>query len=162
MSKLKREDLKMGRTNIILKSDVKIEMKVERTINCQINITSQLARMHWFMHEHDNDINDPSCPHCHSMEGNHKLDIYSGNIYEYPKKKYKSKLSKKEMKTLWEEEGFLELVLKEREWYNENYHKKNPRRYPALPPLPITQKHNKSIIRVTRRWMSRNEKRICK
>lgn len=55
-----------------------------------------------------------------------------------------------------ETEGLLENVLRERQWYEETYHKKNPERYPQLPSLPIVLKRGKSTVRVTKSWIGNN------
>lgn len=31
--------------------------------------------VHWIIHEKDDDINEPSCSHCHAAEKNWKLNI---------------------------------------------------------------------------------------
>lgn len=127
----------------------------------QVTVDCIIQGQHWIMHEHDDDINDPSCPHCHAKERNWKLDIYTGYIYEYPRKRYKSKASKQEMKHLWQQKGFMELVIKERNLYYENYHFVDPSRYPELPPLPVTIKKRKPSIRITSKWIKANIRKKC-
>ena len=140
----------------VLRTAVRVKAQVDMHIACQIEIKSTMKGQKWYMHEHDKDINDPSCPHCHAKGKKWKLDIYTGHVYEYPDKHYKGKISKSEMKKMWSQEGFLELVIKERQWYEENMHESNPVRYPLLPPLPISVKHNKVFVRVTTRWINNN------
>ena len=119
----------------------------------QVAIESVLHGVHWYMHEHDKDINDPSCPHCHAKEKNWKLDIYTGAIYDYTNGKLRiGKLSKSEMKKLWKTKGFCELVLKERLWYETTHHSDNPKRYPALPVIPFAQKRGKIKVCISNRW----------
>lgn len=114
------------------------------------------------MHNHDDDINSPSCPHCHATDSPrvYKLDIYTGNYFEYPGEKYKGKISKQEMKKMWKQKDFLENVLRERQWYEDTYHKIDSERYPALPPLPIVLKRSRSTIRVTKRWIGNNVRKL--
>ena len=130
--------------------DVNIDYKVK------INFT--MAGYHWIMHNHDDDINTPSCPHCHATDSPrvYKLNIYPGKYFEYPGEKYKGKISKQEMQKMWKQKDFLENVLRERHWYEETYHKTNPDRYPQLPPLPIVLKYSQSTVRVTKRWIRNN------
>ena len=54
-----------------------------------------MAGYHWIMHNHDEDINSPSCPHCHATDSPkvYKLDVYTGKYFEYPGEKYKGKIS---------------------------------------------------------------------
>ena len=59
---------------------------------------------------------------------------------------------------MWNEEGFLELVISEQNWYYETYHKVNPKRYPRLPQLPIINKHGKLMCRITTKWITYNRK----
>lgn len=114
----------------------------------QVTIPMCLHKAHWIMHEHDADINNPSCPHCHAKEKNWKLDIYTGEIYDYSQgKRFIGCLSGREMKILWASKGFYDLVLREREWYDKNCHKQNPQRFPELPPIPSFVSRKISINR---------------
>lgn len=120
---------------------------------CQVSVDIQIQGHKWIMHEHDADINDPSCPHLHAKDINWKLDIYTGYMYSYPEKKYVGKASKKEMKNLWKQKDFVELVLRERLWYEKEYHSKNPQRYPILPSVSVSCKHKKLYVRVSKKWI---------
>ena len=135
--------------------------KVDVYKDCRVKIDFTMAGYHWIMHNHDDDINSPSCPHCHVIDSPrvYKLNIYTGKYYEYPGEKYKGKISKQEMKKMWKQKDFLENVLRERQWYDEIYHKTNPERYPQLPPLPILLKRGKAAVRVTKRWIRNNIKK---
>lgn len=141
-------------------TDIGVDFKSNINIKRQVNVISPLKGLHWFMHEHDDDINDPSCPHCHAKEKHWKLDIYTGYMYEYPGKRYKGKLSKSDMRNMWSQKNFLDLVIKERLWYEMNYQKIDPVRYPKLPPLPIKVKHRKAIFRISKKWMNSNQKEM--
>ena len=87
-------------------------------------------------------------------------DILVANYFEYPGEKYKGKISKQEMKKMWKQKDFLENVLRERQWYEDTYHKIDSERYPALPPLPIVLKRSRSTIRVTIRWIGNNVRKL--
>ena len=100
----------------------------------RVEITSIMCGVRWYMNNHDEDINMPSCPHCHAHGKNWKLNIYTGRIYD--KNSYIGQISKKEFHNMWCQKEFCDAVLRERKWYNENYYDKNPVRYPKLPPLP--------------------------
>lgn len=122
----------------------------------QVTIPMCLHKVHWIMHEHDADINDPSCPHCHAKEKNWKLDIYTGRIYDYSQgKKYIGCLTSREMNQLWASKGFYNLVMRERKWYYECYHNQNPRRYPDLPPIPsfVSPQISNSTTAASSRWI---------
>lgn len=64
------------------------------------------------------------------------------------------------MKKMWKQKDFLENVLRERQWYEDTYRKINPERYPPLPPLPIVLKHSKLSVRVTKRWIRNNIRKL--
>ena len=64
------------------------------------------------------------------------------------------------MKKMWKQKDFLENVLRERQWYEDTYHKIDSERYPALPPLPIVLKRSRSTIRVTIRWIGNNVRKL--
>lgn len=142
-----------GKNNISIKT-----RRVGIHKDCRVKIDFTMAGYHWIMHNHDDDINNPSCPHCHAIDSprEYKLNICTGEYFEYPGEKYKGKISKQEMKKMWRQKDFLENVLRERKWYEETYHKINPERYPQLPPLPIVLKRSKSMIKVTKKWISSN------
>ena len=112
--------------HIIIKRIISVERRVE--------ITSVMHGVRWYMNNHDKDINMPSCPHCHAHGNSWKLNIYTGRIYD--KNKCIGQIGIKEFYKMWIQEEFRDAVLRERKWYNENYHDKNPIRYPELPPLP--------------------------
>lgn len=130
-------------------------MKSEQPkMDMQVSVEPMLYGVHWIMHEHDADINDPSCPHCHAKEKNWKLNIYTGEIFDYTNgKTYIGKISKKEMKKLWNQKGFINLVARERKWYEDTYCSQNSERFPKLPAIPSAKKHGKYIVRISKRWM---------
>lgn len=137
----------------------------------KVTIGPLICGVQWYMHERDDDINDPSCPHCHTKEKNWKLDIYNGNIYDYTnRKRYVKTISKKDFKIMWNYKGFLELVLRERQRYDKQYHSKDEKRYPALPPLPLdiiknknSRCHNNHLLaaRACPRHQFRKKRRFC-
>ena len=136
--------------------------KVNVHRGCRVKVDFTMAGYHWIMHNHDEDINSPSCPHCHATDSPkvYKLDVYTGKYFEYPGEKYKGKISRQEMKKMWKQKDFLENVLRERQWYEDTYRKINPERYPPLPPLPIVLKHSKLSVRVTKRWIRNNIRKL--
>ena len=75
-----------GKRNVNVKT-----RKVNVHRDCRVKVDFTMAGYHWIMHNHDDDINSPSCPHCHATDSPrvYKLDIYTGNYFEYPGEKYK-------------------------------------------------------------------------
>lgn len=102
----------------------------------------------WEIHNHDKDINDPSCPHLHAKNKPWKLNIYTGEIIDIISKKCIGKISKKEFDCMWNTKGFMKIVLAERAWY-ETLHVSNPIRWPSLPALPIADdnQNNRNNLR---------------
>lgn len=56
-----------------------------------------IKNMYWEFHKNDDDY-WPSVPHGHSLDGNYKLEIWSGNIYNLHTGKLEYKAKQKEMK----------------------------------------------------------------
>lgn len=90
----------------------------------------------WEIHNHDPDINNPSCPHMHAIGKPWRLDLYTGYIYEENSNKIIGRLKKKILKAIWSEKSILKIILKERKRY-EKLHSSNPIRYQALPALVV-------------------------
>ena len=65
------------------------------------------------IHKTENDI-WPSYPHVHLLEDDIKLDIYTGNLYRIQTKKIINEVSDKDMKKLWNDKKFLEMVMEVR------------------------------------------------
>ena len=117
---------------------------------CRVMVNYYIQRHKWIMHEHDSDINDPSCPHLHAIGVKWKMDIYTGCMYLYPNKIYMGRATKKEMKKLWSQRSFVDLVIRERKWYESEFHSKDPVRYPELPKISVVRKHNKFYMKVSK------------
>ncbi len=98
----------------------------------------------WEIHNHDADINNPSCPHMHAIGKPWKLDLYTGNIYdERTGTHVVGQMKAKELFEIWNAKGVLKIILAERARY-EKFHKKDPIRYPELPALLVSDtKRNK-------------------
>jgi len=98
----------------------------------------------WEIHNHDADINNPSCPHMHAIGKPWKLDLYTGIIYDERTGAYVGQIKPKELFEIWNAKGVLKIILAERAIYDE-LHKKDPIRYPALPELIVSgTKRNKT------------------
>ena len=98
----------------------------------------------WEIHNHDADINNPSCPHMHAIGKPWKLDLYTGIIYDERTGAYVGQIKPKELFEIWNAKGVLKIILAERAIYEE-LHKKDPIRYPALPALLVSEtKRNKT------------------
>jgi hypothetical protein len=68
----------------------------------------QINRKKWEFHPYDDDPN-PSIPHGHSLDSKHKLDPYTGLIYEG--ERVIGKVKKKELERLWKDKRFLKTVV---------------------------------------------------
>lgn len=57
--------------------------KVDIHRDCRVKIDFTMAGHHWIRHNHDDDINSPSCPHCHATNSPrvYKLNIYLTVIF---------------------------------------------------------------------------------
>ena len=98
----------------------------------------------WEIHNHDADINNPSCPHMHAIGKPWKLDLYTGIIYDERTGAYVGQIKPKELFEIWNAKGVLKIILAERAIYEE-LHKKDPIRYPVLPKLIVSgTKRNKT------------------
>ena len=91
----------------------------------------------WEIHNHDADINNPSCPHMHAIGQPWKLDLYTGFIYHQKTGDYIGRIKKEILLSIWKAPGVMKIILAERAIYDE-LNKKNPARYPPLPPLLIS------------------------
>lgn len=89
----------------------------------------------WEMHLHDNDINNPSCPHLHAIGKPWKLNVYTGEFFDVKSGKKIGKISGYDLKRIWNAKGMLKIILAERAIYNE-LRATNSRRWPELPALP--------------------------
>ena len=76
----------------------------------------------WVIHKNDNDP-FPSVPHMHSIEYPLKLNIYTGEIININSKKIVCIANKKELKKLWKDKKFIEIVKHARK----NYILNNPK-----------------------------------
>lgn len=83
----------------------------------------QMNRMKWEFHSYDVDP-FPSIPHGHSVSSVHKLQVYSGEVYNG--KKVCGKIKKKEFDRLWSDPRFNEYV-KIAKKFHENNNKKGHR-----------------------------------
>lgn len=123
-----------------------------------LNITHTMKGVRWYIHEKDADINEPSCPHCHAVGKNWKLNIYTGQIYDAQNHRYTGeKVSKTELKKLWKQKKFVEIVLRERARY-EALHLDAPVRYPKLPELKLRTKHCRRSVVVSSSWLMKNKR----
>ena len=80
-----------------------------------------IKNMYWEFHKNDDDY-WPSVPHGHSLDGNYKLEIWSGNIYNLHTGKLAYKAKQKEMNKLQQYEDFQDFV----SICREEYAKRNP------------------------------------
>lgn len=134
------------------------EMRAPYSEKYCLNITHTMKGVHWIIHEKDEDINEPSCPHCHAIEKNWKLNIYTGEIYDVQSRQYTGeKVSKAELKKLWKQKKFVEIVLRERARY-EALHLSDPIRFPKLPELKLRTKHYRKHVVVSKKWIMKNVK----
>ena len=65
------------------------------------------------IHKTDVDV-WPSYPHMHSIEDNLVLDIYSGKVYRKITREHIGYAMEKDMKVLWNDKKFLDLVIEVR------------------------------------------------
>lgn len=96
----------------------------------------------WVIHNHDDDINNPSCPHMHAMRKPWKLDLYTGDIHDINIRKIVDSIKGKDLKRIWKVNGVFKIIVDERARY-EKIRKQNPKRYPELPPMLISNKDAK-------------------
>lgn len=109
----------------------------------------------WEIHNHDADINNPSCPHMHAIGKSWKLDLYTGNIYESGSGILVGQVKRDELLAIWNAKGVYKIILAERALYEE-LHRSNPTRYPSLPPLLVSPANKKQKIKVDLRKNSVN------
>ena len=98
----------------------------KRIIFKKINLTVlapniKIKGMLWEFHKGDND-DHPSVPHGHSQDGNYKLELWNGNIYDIKTGKVEYRAKRKEIKKLYNYPGFLDFVKDCRS----EYKKRNP------------------------------------
>ena len=68
--------------------------------------------VNWEIHNHDEDINKPSCPHMHASEKPWKLDLYTSIIYDEVTGAYISRIKQKEHLEIWNAKGVLKIILR--------------------------------------------------
>lgn len=88
------------------------------------------------IHKTDIDI-WPSYPHMHSIEDNLVLNIYTGKVYRKITRAYISEAREKDMKKLWNDKGFLEIVLDVR--------KNKPINIKELDPIPTKWMNSENL-----------------
>ena len=77
--------------------------------------------MKWRFYKTDDD-DHPSVPHGHSLDGNYKLQLWSGNIFNVQNGKIEFKAKRKDMTNLYNLPGFQKFVSECRD----EYMKRNP------------------------------------
>ncbi len=95
---------------IIVKSDVlriKLESNMIKTKALSPRI--KINKMYWYFRKGDADFN-PSVPHGHSIEGNYKLELWTGNIIDERTKQVIKQARIKDMLELYNFPGFLDFV----------------------------------------------------
>ena len=65
------------------------------------------------IHKTDKDI-WPSYPHVHLLDDSIKLNIYTGELYRIQTRRQINEVSDKDMKKLWNDKKFLEIVMEAR------------------------------------------------
>ena len=95
-----------------MKKNIKITM-----LTPQINVYG----MKWRFYKTDDD-DHPSVPHGHSLDGNYKLQLWSGNIFNVQNGKIEFKAKRKDMTNLYNLPGFQKFVSECRD----EYMKRNP------------------------------------
>lgn len=122
----------------------KSEVLLKATNSTPTNLATPFTvkRVKWEIHNHDADINEPSCPHMHAIGKPWKLNLYTGDIYDINTGKIVGRVKRKELLAIWKSSGVYRIILTERAIYEE-LHKSNPKRYPTLPPLLITSPNHK-------------------
>ncbi len=88
------------------------------------------------IHKTDIDI-WPSYPHMHSIEDNLVLNIYTGEVYRKITRAYISEAREKDMKKLWNDKRFLEIVLDVR--------KNKPINIKELDPIPTKWMNSENL-----------------
>lgn len=149
---------KKNRKTISIKISKKHTNKMPK---CQA-IPFTVGGVKWEIHNRDADINDSSCPHMHAIGKPWKLDIYTGNIYDIKSKQIIKKLTRKELKRIWNAKGVMKIILMERVLYYSEYHAIDPIRYPELPKLPSFKKnkcYSKTIMYTHESSTARNDTR---
>ena len=95
------------------------------------------------IHKTDKDI-WPSYPHIHFLEDDIKMNIYSGELYRIQTKREINEASDNDMKKLWNDKKFLEVVI--------DCRKNKPINVKELEDLPY-----KWIDEETREWIEKYE-----
>lgn len=99
----------------------------------------------WEIHNHDVDINNPSCPHMHAIGEPWKLDLYTGIIYNDNTGMIVGNIKQRDLIEIWKAKGVLKIIVAERAVYEE-LRKKHLKRYPELPPLLINPENTKNHL----------------
>lgn len=108
-----------------------------------------IKNMYWEFHKNDDDY-WPSVPHGHSLDGNYKLEIWSGNIYNIHTGKLEYKAKKKEMQKLQQYDNFQEFVSECRE----EYVKRNPSiRIPELKLKSRSYVHRRKHMQIPEKYL---------
>ena len=97
-----------------------------RIMKKSINVTMltpgiNVGGMKWRFYKADDD-DHPSVPHGHSLDGNYKLQLWSGNIFNVHNGKIEFKAKRRDMKKLYYLPGFQACVSECRD----EYVKRNP------------------------------------
>lgn len=95
------------------------------------------------IHKTDVDI-WPSYPHMHSIEDDLVLNIYTGEVYRKITRDSISEAKEKDMKKLWNDKKFLEIVLETR--------KNKPINIKELDPIPIKWLNEENL-----KWVKQND-----
>ena len=115
----------------------------------------------WEIHNKDDDIHWPSCPHMHAIEKPWKLDLYTGKYYNIKTGKLVGQIREKELKAIWKVKGVFEIILSERGRYSE-LRKANPKRYPELPELLLIPSEdtvrNKKVLNTSQEFVVESTK----
>lgn len=109
----------------------------------------------WKIHNHDKDINNPSCPHMHAIGKPWKLNIYTGRFYDEITGQFLGKIKYDDLLMIWKTKGIMKIILAERAIYEE-LHKKNPVRFPTLPQLLEIDEINKIQVSNNNRHKKQN------
>ena len=94
-----------------------------RFVNSVYKTPFKIKKQVWYDELADADPFTPSCPHLHSSDGNYKLNVYNGEIYNIRTKKIvrDKYVPKKELKKLWQDLKFQLFAQKMREIYYEKF-----------------------------------------
>lgn len=116
-----------------LKTFILYELGYERRFSRSVYKTPfKLKKEYWYDEYSDSDLFTPSCPHLHSVSGQYKLNVYTGEMYDIRLRKVvkDKRVPNKELKMLWENPEFLLFATQMRKIYMEKYPKSK------LPDIP--------------------------